>query len=67
MAVIRLTHVDGKLPNMALMKLAHWHQHALGDEVVLARSTSPSMFEPFHYDACMAPPSSSGLRTGSRH
>ena len=45
---IRLTHVDGKLPNLALMKLAHWHK-AQGDEVTLARTPSPSMFEP-QYD-----------------
>ena len=23
---VRLTHLDGKLPNLALMKLAHWHR-----------------------------------------
>ena len=45
---IRLTHIDGKLPNLALMKLAHWHR-AQGDEVTLARTPSPSMFEP-QYD-----------------
>jgi hypothetical protein len=42
---VRLTHIDGKLPNLALMKLAHWHR-AQGDEVHLARTTSPTMFEP---------------------
>ena len=42
---IRLVHIDGKLPNLALMKLAHWHK-SLGDQVVLARTPSPSMFEP---------------------
>jgi len=41
---IRLTHLDGKLPNLALMKLAHWHR-SRGEEVVLARTPSPSMFE----------------------
>jgi hypothetical protein len=45
---VRLTHVDGKLPNLALMKLAHWHR-AQGDEITLARTPSPSMFEP-EYD-----------------
>ncbi|KKN75618.1 hypothetical protein LCGC14_0378560 [marine sediment metagenome] len=45
---IRLTHIDGKLPNLALMKLAHWHQ-SQGDQVTLARTPSPSMFEP-QYD-----------------
>jgi len=42
---VRLTHIDGKLPNLALMKLSHWHR-AQGDEVTLARTPSPSMFEP---------------------
>ncbi len=42
---IRLTHIDGKLPNLALMKLAHWHRRN-GDNVHLARTPSPSMFEP---------------------
>lgn len=46
---IRLTQLDGKLPNLALMKLAHWHR-AQGDEVHLAHTISPSMFEP-NYDA----------------
>lgn len=45
---VRLTHIDGKLPNLALMKLAHWHQ-ANGDNVTLARTPSPSLFEP-QYD-----------------
>lgn len=29
---IRLTHIDGKLPNLALMKLSHWHK-SIGDSV----------------------------------
>jgi len=45
---VRLVHIDGKLPNLALMKLAHWHRNR-GDQVVLARTPSPSMFEP-RYD-----------------
>ena len=44
---VRLTHIDGKLPNLALMKLAHWHR-SKGDGVTLARTPSPSMFEPVH-------------------
>ena len=31
---IRLTHIDGKLPNLTLMKLAHWHSFRRYDEVV---------------------------------
>jgi hypothetical protein len=42
---VRLVHIDGKLPNLALMKLAHWHR-AKGDKVTLARTPSPSLFEP---------------------
>lgn len=45
---IRLTHIDGKLPNLALMKLAHWHK-ARGDSVHLARSPSADMFEPSYH------------------
>lgn len=45
---VRLTHLDGKLPNLALMKLAHWHK-ARGDTVHLARSSSPDMFEPSYH------------------
>ena len=45
---IRLTHLDGKLPNLALMRLAHWHRFQ-GDDVILARTPSPSLFEPPAY------------------
>ncbi len=45
---VRLTHIDGKLPNLALMKLAHWHR-AQSDDVVLSRKPMPEMFEP-EYD-----------------
>ena len=41
---IRLTHLDGKLPNLALMKLSHWHK-ARGDDVYLTRSVQPDLFE----------------------
>lgn len=41
---IRLTQLDGKLPNLALMKLAHYHRER-GDVVHLARTPSPSLFE----------------------
>lgn len=49
---VRLTHLDGKLPNIALMRLAHWHRQK-GDEVHLARTPSPTMFEP-EYDVVYA-------------
>ena len=49
---VRLTHLDGKLPNLALMKLAQYHR-ARGDEVHLARTPTPTMFEP-QYDRVYA-------------
>ena len=42
--LIKLVQLDGKLPNLALMKLSHWHK-AQGDSVMLTRSTQPTMFE----------------------
>lgn len=41
---IRLTQIDGKLPNLALMKLSHWHK-AQGDEVFFTRSARRDLFE----------------------
>jgi hypothetical protein len=41
---VRLTQLDGKLPNLALMKLAHYHRDQ-GDEVYLEESPLQSMFE----------------------
>jgi hypothetical protein len=45
---VRLTQLDGKLPNLALMKLAHWHR-ARGDELTFTRRADRDMFEP-EYD-----------------
>ena len=42
---IRLTQLDGKLPNLALMRLAHWHR-SKGDEIYFSRSPQRDMFEP---------------------
>ena len=42
---VRLTQIDGALPNLALMKLAHWHQ-ARGDEVVVTRDVERGLFDP---------------------
>lgn len=47
---IRLVQLDGKMPNIALMKLAHWHRRQ-GDRVVLTDSVQRSLFEPNRYDA----------------
>lgn len=45
---VRLTQIDGKLPNLALMKLSHYHK-AQGDEVTLTRNVAPDLWEP-EYD-----------------
>jgi hypothetical protein len=45
---IRLTQVDGKLPNLALMKLARFHGER-GDEVHFTRSPYKGLLEP-RYD-----------------
>lgn len=45
---IRLTQLDGKLPNLALMRLAAWHR-AEGDEVYWQRGTARQLGEP-EYD-----------------
>ncbi len=47
--VVRLTQLDGKLPNLALMKLSHWHK-SKGDTVVFKQSIEKDMFDG-NYDA----------------
>lgn len=42
---IRLTQIDGKLPNLALMKLAYWHK-SKGDDVYFKESINRDLFEP---------------------
>jgi hypothetical protein len=49
MVNVRITQIDGALPNLALMKLAHWHK-ARGDEVYFTRSVERDFFEPEHYE-----------------
>ncbi|WP_096703350.1 radical SAM protein [Magnetospirillum sp. 15-1] len=46
---VRLTQLDGKLPNLALMRLAAWHR-GRGHEVVFTRQVEREMFEG-EYDA----------------
>lgn len=41
---IRLTQIDGKLPNLALMKLSHWHK-SKGDKVYFTNSVKRELFE----------------------
>lgn len=45
MADIRLTQLDGKLPNLALMRLSAWHK-ARGDSVYFTRSPYRHLDEP---------------------
>lgn len=52
MKTVRLTHLDGKLPNLALMKLASWHRQQ-GDDIRLERRPTPTLFEP-SYDVIYA-------------
>lgn len=44
---VRLTQIDGKLPNLALMKLAHWHR-ARGDEITFSKRVERDMLEPIY-------------------
>lgn len=41
---VRITQIDGALPNLALMRLAHWHR-VRGDEVVVTREIERDLFE----------------------
>lgn len=43
--MVRLTQIDGKLPNLALMKLAHFH-HDRGDQINFTKHVERGMFEP---------------------
>lgn len=52
---IGLIHIDGTLPNLALMKLSAWHKQK-GDEVHLIKSNEPStLLFPYdkHYVSCI--------------
>lgn len=42
---VRLTQIDGKLPNLALMKLAHYHRER-NDEIIFSKNIERDMFEP---------------------
>jgi hypothetical protein len=42
---VRITQLDGKLPNLALMRLAHYHRER-GDTVHFIKSTARDAFEP---------------------
>lgn len=42
---VRITQIDGTLPNLALMRVAHWHK-SLGDEVTFTRQAHRDLLEP---------------------
>ena len=46
---IRLTQIDGKLPNLALMRLAKYYRER-GDQVWFSRAVNKELFEPSYYD-----------------
>jgi hypothetical protein len=50
--IVRLTQIDGKLPNLALMKIARHHRDR-GDEIVFTKRTRRDMLEP-KYDRVYA-------------
>lgn len=41
---VRITHIDGKLPNLALMRLSAWHKER-GDTVHFTRNVRRDLFE----------------------
>lgn len=45
MAHVRITQIDGKLPNLALMRIAAWHL-ARGDEIHFSRTVTRRLDEP---------------------
>ena len=50
---VRITHLDGKLPNLALMQIANYHQLA-GHEIYFSDSPTKDLFEPEVYDRVYA-------------
>ena len=53
MAKVKLIQLDGKLPNLAIMKLAHWHR-AQGDFIHFTTSTQPDLFTKDDFDTVYA-------------
>lgn len=52
MGAVRITQLDGKLPNLALARIASWHA-AKGDAVIFRRTPTPDLLEPA-YDVVYA-------------
>ena len=50
--IVRITQIDGKLPNLALMRLSSWHR-SLGDEVHWVKGHAKRLEEP-NYDIVYA-------------
>lgn len=46
---VRITPIDGELPNLALMAIADYHERR-GDEVAVTRALEPDLFEDAAYD-----------------
>ena len=49
MATVKLIQLDGKIPNLALMKLAHWHRRN-GDSVLLSHHPQPDLWNQGPFD-----------------
>ena len=49
MGNIRITHIDGAMPNLALMRLSAWHKH-IGDNVYFTKNYQRDILEPDSYD-----------------
>jgi hypothetical protein len=61
---VRITHIDGKLPNMALMSISAYHR-AKGDEIHFTRDVERGLFEPNYgkvYGSCIFQYSASRLQ-----
>ena len=41
---VKLLQLDGKLPNLAIMKLAHWHL-GMGNQISLRRNVQPQLWD----------------------
>lgn len=46
---VRITQLDGVLPNLALMRISQYHRER-GDEIFFTRSPYRGILEPSHYD-----------------
>jgi radical SAM superfamily enzyme YgiQ (UPF0313 family) len=66
---VRLTQIDGKLPNLALMKLARHHRDA-GDDIYFTKHVERDMLEPDYkrvYGSAIFSFSGDALPSSGRH